>query len=394
MKCIVFLLSMALLTSSPSPLRAAEPSTESKGLTIAPDGTLLRDGRPYRGVGANYFDLLIRVLQDPANTSSLDGLERLGKAGIPFVRFAVAYDTRQWKLLLDDRDEFFRRFDLVVRAAERAEVGLIPSFFWHFMSFPDLRDEPRDQWGNPGSRTIALMRDVVAQIVERYKDSPAVWAWEFGNEPNLMADLPNAAQFRKKGGTEHDDLTSSVMVVMLTEFAEEVRRHDIHRPIIAGHSHPRPSAWHNTAEKSWNADSREQTLQIIRRDNPAPLDTIAIHIYGDHTTVKELAAWTTDHKEYLRAVRDLARELKRPVVVGEFGLPKQDDPAAMRAGYEQLLSAMETAEVDLAAFWVFDLKSQAETWNVTFDNDRAYMLDLTAQANRRWNQKALQGEKK
>ena len=64
-----------------------------------------------------------------------------------------------------------------------------------------------------------------------------------------MADLPNAAQFRKPGGTDHDDLTSPVMVVMLAEFAKEVRRHDGRRPIFAGHSHPRASAWHNTAER-------------------------------------------------------------------------------------------------------------------------------------------------
>jgi len=34
--------------------------------------------------------------------------------------------------------------------------------------------------------------------------------------------------------------------------------------------------------------------------------------------------------------------------------------------------------VYLAAFWVFDLKDQEKTWNLTFDNDRAYMLEMTA----------------
>ena len=141
------LLLIALLIAQPIFLAANDTTDQLPGLTVAPDGTLLKDGQPYRGVGANYFDLLIRVLHDPANTSSLDGLERLGKADIPFVRFAVAYDNQEWKLFLDDRDEFFRRFDLVVRTAERANVGLIPSFFWHFMSFPDLADEPRGTSG-------------------------------------------------------------------------------------------------------------------------------------------------------------------------------------------------------------------------------------------------------
>lgn len=238
MKCPVLLLSGMLWVLSSQAIGAGEPAARSKGLRVAPDGRLLKDDRPYRGVGANYFDLLLRLLNDPANRSSLDGLQRLGKAGIPFVRFAVAYDTRQWKSFFQDRQEFFRRFDRVVQAAERAEVGLIPSFFWSFMSFPDLAGEPRDQWGNAQSRTITRMREAVGAIVDRYRDSPALWAWEFGNEPNLVADLPNAAQFRKPGGTERDDLTSRVMVVMLSEFAREVRRHDPHRPIIAGHSHP------------------------------------------------------------------------------------------------------------------------------------------------------------
>ena len=33
-----------------------------------------------------------------------------------------------------------------------------------------------------------------------------------------------------------------------------------------------------------------------------------------------MAAWARDHADYFRAVRGLARELKRPVFVGEFGL--------------------------------------------------------------------------
>jgi len=39
---------------------------------------------------------------------------------------------------------------------------------------------------------------------------------------------------------------------------------------------------------------------------------------------------------------------------------------------------------------VFDLPAQNGTWNVTFDNDRAWMIELTAQANRRWNKAALE----
>ena len=356
------------------------------------NGVLFKGAEPYRGVGANYFDLFLRVLHEPTNSTSLDGLGQLGRAGIPFVRFALAYNDADWKIFLDQREEFFRRLDSMVQAAERANVGLIPSFFWSFMSFPDLSNEPRDQWGNPGSKTSALMRQIVGAIVERYKNSAALWAWEFGNEANLLADLPNAAQYRKPGGNERDDLTSQVMVVMLREFAKEVRRHDAHRLIIAGHSHPRASAWHNSAEKSWKADSKEQTLEILRRDNPAPLDTIAIHVYADQPVEKETAAWAKDDAEYLLAVRRLSLEMKRPVFVGEFGLASNGQDGDTMAKFERLLADIEQAQVDLAAFWVFDLQSQSQDWSATFENARAYMIELTAEANRRWNQKALHGQ--
>lgn len=353
------------------------------------NGVLFKGAQPYRGVGANYFDLFLRVLHEPTNRTSIAGLERLGRAGIPFVRFAVAFNEADWKIFLDQPGEFLRRLDSVVQAAERANVGLIPSFFWSFMSFPDLANERRDQWGNADSKTSALMRQIVREIVERYKNSTALWAWEFGNEPNLDADLPNAAQFRKPGGTERDDLTSQAMVVMLREFGKEVRRHDPHRLIIAGHSHPRASAWHNSAEKSWKADNKEQTLEILRRDNPAPLDTIAIHIYADQPVWKETAAWAKDHAEYLLAVRQLSQEMKRPVFVGEFGLASNGEAEDPKAEFERLLASLDQGQVDLAAFWIFDLESQSRDWSVTFENARAFMIKLTAEANRRWNQAAL-----
>lgn len=362
----------------------ASPESNFPGL-CQKDGVLLKNGQPYRGVGVNYFDVLTRRLHSPTNQTSLEGLRKLGRMRIPFVRFAAAYNHNDWNLFFENRAAYFRQFDEVVQTAEAADVGLIPSFFWHFMEFPDLAGEPRDQWGNPDSKATKMMREYVGAVVDRYKDSPVIWAWEFGNEPNLMADLPNAAEFRKKGGTERDDLKSADLVVMLREFAAEVRRHDDHRPVFTGNSHPRASSWHNTAEKSWKADSCEQTLEILRRDNPVPLNTICIHLYADKPVKNEVAAWSDCSSNYLSAVKSLAQEMKRPVFIGEFGLASKGDEAAEHAKFKQLLTDIGDAGVDLAAVWVFDLKTQDKDWNMTFNNSRAYMLKLVAEANGRWN---------
>jgi hypothetical protein len=356
------------------------------GLTVK-DGQFYRDGQPYRGVGCNYFDLFRRILRDPTNTTTLAGLEQLAQAGIPFVRFSGPYAASEWRIYLDSKDEYFRRFDLVVRAAEKSGIGLIPSLFWSF-SLSEVAGEARDQWGNPQSRTLALLRQYTADVVGRYRTSPAIWGWEFGNEKNLGADLPNAAQFRPKGGTERDDVTSAHLVTMLTEFAKAVRALDPSRPLFSGNSNPRPSAWHNTAETSWKPDTQAQTREILLRDNPAPLNTLGIHFYGEEAADKTFGVWVTNSLHYLTWLRGVADEAKRPAFVGEFGVEIAKDGASARPRFEAMLDELERSGMDLAAFWVFDLPNQSTTWNVTFANDRAYMIGLTAEANRRWGRKA------
>jgi hypothetical protein len=73
---------------------------ETLGLQVK-EGRFYKEGQPYRGVGANYFDLFRRVLSNPTNTTSLAGLEQLSKAGIPFVRFVGPFSAQEWRLYLD-----------------------------------------------------------------------------------------------------------------------------------------------------------------------------------------------------------------------------------------------------------------------------------------------------
>ena len=375
------LVTMVLLAG----VNACSQKPHPPGLTVQ-DGRFFLNGSPFRGVGANYFDLFGRILANPNNTSSLTGLEQLAKAGVPFVRFdGGGFSPKDWQRYLDNKEVFFEGFDRVVRTAEKSGIGLIPSVFWN-SNLQKLVGEHREAWGQPESRTLALMRQYVADLVGRYKDSPAIWAWELGNEWNLSADLPNAAQFRSSGEDARDDLKSPQMAVAIREFATAIRAIDQHRPIISGHSHPRASSWHNTAEKSWKPDSREQWREIVLRDNTTALDTIGIHIYGDTEASEACGKWTTGWSDFLGSLRAIADEKMLPVFIGEFGLANNEKrtPEQTRRRYEEILTAMDGARVDLAAVWVFDLPGQKNTWNISFENDRSYMLDLVVAANKRW----------
>ena len=291
-----------------------------------------------------------------------------------------------WQLYLRDKESYFRRLDQVVHSAEKHQVGLIPSLFWHVPTISDIVGEPLDQLGNQDSRTSAFIRQYTSEVVLRYKDSPAIWGWEFGNEYNLAVDLPNASEHRPQvvphlktahERTARDELSSQAMLVAFSQFASAVRMHDSHRVLITGNSLPRPSAYHNTTEKSWKADSKSQFEEMLLRDNPDPFDLLSVHVYGNTGQ-----AGTTSLEELMATLVDVSQRAKKPIFIGEFGVPNTLGADQEKAQFIEMLDAFETSQVPLAAFWVFDLPGQAE-WNVTAENERSYMLELVGNANQR-----------
>lgn len=358
-------------------LAAGHAAAAPPGLTRGPEGTVLRDGRPYRGVGVNYFGCFLRTLHDPDDRSFEAGFAALGEMGVPFARFcACGFWPRDMQLYLTDREEYFRRMDGVVRAAEKHGVGLIPSLFWHSACVPDLVGEPMDQWGNPASKTSAFVRDYVREMVTRYRESPAIWAWELGNEYNLGADLPGAADHRPpiwpNLGTAtsrgpRDDLTYDMLVTAVRLFAEEVRRHDPHRLISNGMSIPRSSAWHNRTEKTWQQDTPEQAAEMLALTAPEPIDLVSVHCYEE--SLGQIAAAAA-----------AARAIDKPLFVGEFQVADIDSPPARQA-LADVLAELEKVRVPLAALWVYDHPPH-EDFNLTATNGRRWQLEMIGRPRR------------
>ncbi len=357
------------------------PAVAASGLSTNRQGDLLLNGAPFRGIGVNYYDAFTRTLGAAPRTDYGAGFQELAARRIPFARFSAgAFWPRDWGLYQTNRVAYFARFDGVVRSAERHGIGLIPSLFWHLSAVPDLVGEPCNRWGDPSSRTLAFMRQYTREVVSRYAASPAIWGWEFGNEYNLAADLPNAAEHRPPvvpglgtaaQRTAADDLTHAAFRVALQEFAQEVRRHDPSRIIVSGNATPRPSAWHQAHEKSWQRDTPAQFAAMLAADNPSPIDTLCVRGYDPITDLGRLP----------QAVA-VALAVKKPLFVGEFGVAGASTAAA-KERFAALLAAIETNRVPLAALWVFDFEGQAKDWSVTPTNDRAWQLDALQQANER-----------
>lgn len=356
-------------------------ATPEQGLTVDVEGRLRLEGKPWRGLGVNYFDAFARLLREGKFEDVEAGFQKLATDRIPFVRFsACGFWPVDWHLYQTDRDEYFGRMDQVVKCAEKQEIGLIPSLFWHQPTVSDLVDEPVTEWGNPESLTIGFMRTYTREMVLRYRDSKSVWAWEFGNEFNLAADLPNAADHRAPihpglgtaaTRSARDDLRHTDMRSALTEFAREVRRHDPHRLILSGNAFPRPSAWHQMNSKSWEKDSPEQWISMLAADNPAPIPTFSGRLYAP------------SDREILPTAMAQSTQDRKPLIIGEFGVPGEFNEDSKKE-FAALLQALDQNHVPMAALWVYDFEGQAKTWNVTSSNARAEQLRLVSGMNARW----------
>ena len=356
----------------------------------------MKDNQPYFGAGVNYFNAFNRTLMDPKDTSYRYGFEVLAQYRIPFARFmAGGYWPSEYNLYFQDKERYFQLLDGVVKAAEDNGLGLIPSLFWYSATVPDLVGEPRSSWGDTESGTIAFMRQYVKEVVTRYQHSEAIWGWEFGNEYNLDIDLPNASDHRPavhpelgtpRERSDKDDLTLEMMQTAYREFAKEVRKYDSDAIVIGGNSMPRPSAWNQSVNHTFDQDTESQFAEAIAAQNVDPLSMVSVHFYltDDHRFNRPFNA-----DEWLRLTMKSALEAHKPLFIGEFGVSDAEreggmlDPELAKQKFEQLLVSIEEARVPLSAVWVYDYYGQRE-WNVTADNGRAYQLEQLQALNERF----------
>lgn len=390
-----FVLALAV-SGTISVLPARSRAESSLGLSAGRDGTLLRDGVPFRGVGVNYFDAFLRTLRHPGDDSYRDGLRKLGANGIPFARFAACgYYASDYRLYLQNKEKYFQQLDGVVKAAEESHVGLIANLFWVSYGVPDLVGEPRDQWGNPDSKTRQFMRSYTREVVARYANSPAIWGWEFGNEYNLALDFPDGLRhlppINTRSGTParrgpHDVLNSDIFTSALSDFAKTVRALDDHRILLTGNGAPRPSAYHMMAERRYGLDKEEQFATMLLRHNPGQFNPVCIHA-GPAAIGKYFADRKVSYNELIQTCARAARSASKSLYIEEFITcrPKVGDcsVAARRKVVDEVLAALEANHVSLASVWCYDRKLVHDANSLSFNDDTASILQMIGEYDRK-----------
>lgn len=382
-------------------------STTASVLQAGPNGTLILDGRLWRGIGVNYFDAFTRTLADTADKSYKKGFKTLDSLGIPFVRLSMSgYSSPNMALYVSNKPHYFQLMDSVVASAAANHIGLIPSIIWNIDMPVLMAGQTQAAYADTGSATWVWVKNYYTEIVTRYKNSPAIWAWEIGNEFYPYGDIPNSSVY-------HTPITTTVLRTFFTGIGNLIHQIDSTRLISSGNQAPWYSQYHrymyrldtiaNLATYGQD-DTRDQCKEVLNVLHPSPINIISSHVYPFQTNFRHYFANSNprvNEAGYIREINMMSQELGKPLFVGEFGVYDGDvdsngvalDSAGQTALYTSMVASIETNKVPLAAMWVFDFNyfnppGQASVtyrpyWTATVQNNRAYQLLLIAAANAR-----------
>jgi uncharacterized protein (TIGR03437 family) len=346
-------------------LARGAPSNPHAHFTVS--GTqILRDGQPFRAVGADHFMLGYQfhgtVPSTPSDLCSDMGKKALADAkakGLALFRFSVfgfgATDIQRWR---DQRPQFLAELDALCDAAHEQGILLVPDLLWNFQAFLDLTGDSQGSFfKDPTSTSWNLLADYTSSVVGHLVGRDEIIMWELANEIAYICDA------NPSSGNAYDRIASSDMIAFMQRFANLVKSADPDRPITSGYGMPTRYAQHLRQRPQWNGggdfgnDTWNQFQGYMAAMHPDPISVISVHFYngapsGDNQRFKNVGPDDASTISYPKGAADVSG---KPLFVGEFGDTQPTTSVDGRGLFEQsVVQWCATYGIPLAAAWDFE----------------------------------------
>ena len=332
------------------------------GIKVNSDGSLTINGKYFKAMGLNDVDL---VWSEGKYTNS--DFDFLANNKIPFIRVAFGgWWPKVYDWYYNNPDKYFALTDAIVKKAEEKQIGLIIDFLWNNQSFFYYQGEQRADMGNPNSKSVKEAKKFITEIINRYKDSPAVWGYEIGNEYNLSVDLyrPNSklkfsiSNDNSNTNISKDFYTTNELSKYYTELATTIKSLDSARLITGGDAAARKHAYglytatqniswsnHTSWAESWSSTANYKDM--IAKLNPNPINTVSTHLYTGYFKDGGSISGGT-FSEYLNIYIDKAKSMKKALYIGEFDSPCQGSLSEAR----NQINTIKNSSVQLSSPWL------------------------------------------
>ncbi|KAI0704958.1 glycoside hydrolase [Cytidiella melzeri] len=337
------LLAVSLLRVAATPVGESALPT---GFVTAKGTQFELDGKPFAFVGANSYWLpLLTTQADVENTfqsmqaagvkvlrtwgfNAVNGSE-LAAAKQSGLTYYQVWNSSQWTL--NEGSQGLQRLDNVIETAGKYGIKVILAFTNNWVGYGGM--ELYINWiagaGNThdvfytDERIIASYQSYVRTIVERYKSSPNIFAWELMNEARCSGDLPSGSFCTPASGAES-------LLKWYRSQSDFVRSLDPHHMITTGGeghffwTNP-PTYWFDgqlVSDYNWNGQAGEDFDRNLGLPN---IDFATYHLYPQ-TWYPELdtpgsnfsvGAWGL---EWINDHINAGKKANKPIVLEEFGV--------------------------------------------------------------------------
>lgn len=356
---------------------AQKQAARHLGLYNDENGTMMHDGKPFYGIGVNYYDLFVSsFFRDWDTAPSLRAMKTLKNYGCKVIRFSTLPFYVEEFCYYEETERYWVAMDEIVAEAEKLQIGLLPSLFWTY-AVNDYCDEPyQTAYLDDSSKTVAFLCQYTEKFVKRYAESPAIYGWEFSNERVLGSDFPDGTHFRqvwekssRRQRDERDRVTLDGLEAMYSRFARCVAAADPYSRIIStGDTNPRETSYHQYA---WGdhatKDTHAEHEWVLDKINPPGVTALSQHqySYGEVLDPGEETYPLLDYfhtwREFFAYLMEMAGKRKMSTYAGEVGYahvhpenyPKITLEGATRPFQEAVIAQRET-RIPLILFWNYD----------------------------------------
>ncbi|WP_048880015.1 Ig-like domain-containing protein [Acidocella aminolytica] len=288
--------------------------------------------------------------------------------GVRFLRVAITgyapsfYSQRSdLSLWLSNPGKYWAAMDAMMDDLHSHNIQIVPVLMFNVNQFPAMTHETvGDLLGNPHSKSWFLLVRYVTEFIKRYRGKHLIFLYEMTNELNLLADIDNVKSCQERLSpamcSVRSNFTSAQMMAFIQRFYGLIKSLDPSVPVSTGFSLPRPSAAHLRAhpgflygKPDWSHDSLSRSLQYLASINKYA-NVISVHIYPE-SSMGGIKA--TDPQKLIPVLEKEAKELGKPLFIGEFGAKNPESQAGQKF-IKGMLAAITQNHVAYSALWVWE----------------------------------------
>ncbi|MDD3006554.1 MAG: cellulase family glycosylhydrolase [Candidatus Pacebacteria bacterium] len=272
-------------------------------LFVSRDGNTMMTGKkPIVIRGVNSYDLAYKTDEEIDDT-----FQNLHEAGVNTVRFWMfgdGYDEGFQPEAGIMNEERFKKADLIIFTASKHDIKLIPSLVNHWQDLGGKKQylvwtgktKNGDNLFYSDEETKKIFKNYINHVISRensithniYAEEASILGWEIINEPRI---------------TEGKE---DILVDWTTEMADYIRQIDPNHLILSG------------TEQAISL-TEKQTANICGIPS---IDICSVHLYLYNEKNEILYSDLEQVNQYLSLQADYADKMDKPIIVGEFGIPK------------------------------------------------------------------------